>query len=276
MFSFKPAPVQAHYLGYLDTIGNSKIQYILTDAFAAPPEMVSGFSETPVYLPDTFAVCSKEKISARRFTRQECSLPEESFVYCCMNSSHKIEPGVFDSWMRILKKTGNSVLWLFDNNSEQLVANLKKEAENRGVCGDRIIFAGKLPGDEYLARYRLADLFLDTFVYNAGATLIGALQAGCPAITFPGETILSRMGGSICRGAGLESLVCKTREEYEEKAIELCMRKDVYCAMKEEWLASKAETALFNTEGFVKKIEKAYVRMWDLYMRDETPPMVYI
>ncbi len=276
IFSFRPAPVQMHYLGYLDTMGNESLEYILTDAMAVPEETGAKYTETPIYMPDSFAVCSEQEISEKKFFRKDHGLSDECFVYCCMNSPHKIEPVVFDSWMAILRQTENSVLWLYDNDNRGLTENLRREAEKRDVSGDRIVFAPRLSGAEYLARYQLADLFLDTFIYNAGATLIGALQAGCPAITLLGNSYLSRMGGSICRAAGLELMVCRTREEYEKKAIELCMDATAYKKMTDQWLARRQDAPLFDTAGFVRNLEKAFLKTWDLYTKNHRLPAIYI
>jgi protein O-GlcNAc transferase len=195
--------------------------------------------------------------------RSDFGLPEDAFVYCCMNSLHKLDPATFDVWMRVLARVPDSLLWLFEGTTETGKQNLLREARQRGVEPERIRFAGKLPLSEYLARYRLADLFLDTFAYNAGATAIGALQAGLPVLTRPGGTYFSRMGASICSAAGLPDLVCASAEEYEERAVEFGSNPIALDALRRRLVATRESAPLFDLARTARNLERAYRMMWN-------------
>ena len=153
-------------------------------------------------------------------TRKDLELPEEGFVFCCFNNTYKITPTTFDSWGRILEKVNRSVLLIYaDNDTAQI--NLTKEITARGIDSNRLIFGKHLSKPEYLARYRVADLFLDTHPYNAGTTASDALRMGLPVLTCIGNSFASRMGASVISELNLPELITTTKEEYESLAIEL-------------------------------------------------------
>ncbi len=271
VFALRPAPVQAHYLGYLDTMGAPFLPYVIADRFVITEAMAAEYDEAIVYLPDTFAVASPLPVSEKPMSRTAFGVPEEAFVFCCFNSLHKLDPACFDVWMRILRRVPEAVLWLYDSGNATTEANLRREAEARGIAPERLIFAGKLPVDEYLARYRLADLFLDTFAYNAGATAVGALWAGVPVLTVPGRTFFSRMGGSLCRAAGLPEVVCATEAEYEERAVALAADPAALAALRRKLAERRSVAPLFDTARFVRRLEDAYRRMWEDYVAGVGP-----
>ncbi|WP_456429449.1 tetratricopeptide repeat protein [Rhodocaloribacter sp.] len=271
IFALRPAPVQAHYLGYLDTMGADFLPYMIADRFSVTEEMTEAYDEALVYMPDTFAVASPLPVSEKPMTRAQFGVPEDAFVFCCFNSLHKLDPACFDVWMRILRRVPEGVLWLYASGSATTEANLRREAGARGVAPERLIFAGKLPVDEYLARYRLADLFLDTFAYNAGATAVGALWAGLPVLTMPGRTFFSRMGGSLCRAAGLPEAVCASEAEYEERAVALAADPAALAGLRRKLAERRSEAPLFDTARFVRHLEAAYRRMWEDYVTGVGP-----
>ena len=271
IFALRPAPVQAHYLGYLDTMGAAFLPYMIADRYVVTGETAAAYDEALVYLPDTFAVASPLPVSDKPMTRAQFGVPEDAFVFCCFNSLHKLDPACFDVWMRILRRVPEGVLWLYGSGNETTRGNLRREAEARGVDPKRLIFAGKLPLDEHLARYRLADLFLDTFAYNAGATAVGAMWAGLPVLTMPGRTFFSRMGGSLCRAAGLPEAVCATEAEYEERAVALAADPAALADLRRKVAERRAEAPLFDTARFVRRLEAAYRRMWEDYVTGVGP-----
>ena len=271
IFALRPAPVQAHYLGYLDTMGADFLPYMIADRFVVTEAMAEACDEALVYLPDTFAVASPLPVSDKPMTRGDFGVPEEAFVYCCFNSLHKLDPACFDVWMRILRRVPDGMLWLYASGNETARANLRREAAARGVDPERLIFAGKLPLDEYLARYRLADLFLDTFAYNAGATAVGAMWAGLPVLTMPGKTFFSRMGGSLCRAAGLPETVCATEAEYEDRAVALAADPAALAGLRRALAERRADAPLFDTARHVRRLEAAYRRMWEGYVSGAGP-----
>ena len=262
MFALKPAPVQCHYMGYLDTMGADFLPYMVADRQVVTSDMAEQFSEAIVYMPISFFVTSRMPVSGRRYTRSEIGLPDDAFVFCCMNNQRKINPEVFDAWMQILEATPEAVLWLHDRDDVGASANLKSAAESRGIAADRLIVSGPESHPDYMARYALADLFLDTFVYSAGATGVGALAAGVPMLTRPGGTMLNRMGSSLVIAAGLPELVAASTDEYIRKAVELASKRHEVERMKTYLRDERSSIALFDTKRWVGNFEKALELMW--------------
>jgi predicted O-linked N-acetylglucosamine transferase (SPINDLY family) len=168
------------------------------------------------------------------------------------------------------------VLWLYDRGVKEIGRSLRREAEAAGVDPARLLFAQHLPGDEYLARYRMADLFLDTFVYNAGGTAIGALQAGLPVLTKPGDTYLSRMGAGVATAAGLPEMICATTKDYEERAVELATHPDKLASLREKLAATTPQSPLFDMPRFVSHLEEAFRCMWAQYEAGAEPKDIHI
>lgn len=270
VLSLQPAPIQAQWLGYPDTMGAEFIQYALADQWLISPEIAQSYTEKIVYLPHAF-VGSPLTISDRPMTRAEFGVPESGFVFCCFNSHYKITPDLFDVWMRILQQVPDSVLWLIEG-AETVMGNLRTEAKQRGVNPDRLVFAPKIAHEDYLARYGLADLYLDTFVYNAGSTAVATCWSGLPMLTCPGLTNASRMGASICAAAGLEPLICKSVADYEQRAVHLATHPselaEIRNGLKQQLQSPETYPALFRVEQFVASLENAFQQMWQGYLND--------
>jgi predicted O-linked N-acetylglucosamine transferase (SPINDLY family) len=263
VFSYRPAPVQVNYLGYPGTMGTDYIDYILADRHIIPPEHQQFYSEKVVYLPDTYlptdgSVC----ISERTPTRAECGLPETGVVFCSFSHDYKISPPVFDVWMRLLNQVPGSVLWLM-SRGELAQRNLRKEAEARGVDALRLVFAGRVPlVEDHLARYRQADMFLDTHPYNAHTTAADALMAGLPVVTYVGNSFPSRVAGSLLNAMGMPELIAHSLDEYEALALKLAQQPALLAEMKARIVANKSSCSLFDTKAFCFNLEAAYVAMW--------------
>ena len=211
--AYRPAPVQVHYLGFPGTLGADFVDYFITDAVVTPPESESHFHEQLVIMPDSYQVNDRQPIGAGR-SREDYGLPAESIVFCSFNRVYKIDPVVFDIWMRILEAVPHSVLWLYAS-LEKARENLRREAQRRGVAAERLVFAGPVAKSAHLARLGHADLFLDTFICNAHTTASDALWAGVPVLTCPGETFATRVAASLLHAVGLPELVCQDAGEYE-------------------------------------------------------------
>ncbi|MCT7951107.1 UDP-N-acetylglucosamine-peptide N-acetylglucosaminyltransferase [Ancylothrix sp. C2] len=222
--------------------------------------MAENYTEKVIYLPHGF-VSSKLAISEVPVRRADFSVPECAFVFCCFNAAYKIEPVVFAVWMRILQAVPDSVLWLFDDECATFRENMRHQAESLGVSADRFVFAGTLPLAEHLRRCALADLFLDTFVYNAGATAVVALKAGVPVLTVPGDTYVARMGASVCAAAGLEEMICNSLEEYEKRAIYFATHRDELAEIRQKLEANLQTAPLFDTALFIKNLEAALLEI---------------
>ncbi len=271
ILALRPAPLQVNYLGYPGTMGASFMDYILVDDFIVPPEQQPFFTEQLVYLPGCYQVNdSRREIAAQTPTRAACGLPQEGFVFCCFNNSYKITPEVFSVWMRLMQAVPGSVLWLLEGN-RWAPANLRREAEARGVTGERLVFAPKLAGPEHLARHRLADLFLDTYPYNAHTTASDALWAGCPVLTLAGETFASRVAGSLLRTLGLLELITTSLDAYEALALELSQDAGKLVALRGRLEASRVTSSLFDGGQFARNIEKAFATMWVIHTAGDTP-----
>lgn len=274
--ALRPAPVQVSYLGYIGTLGAGFMDYVIADAFAAPSEWQPYFTEALVHLPDCYQPHDADRaVSTETPDRAACGLPPEGTVFCCFNTAYKIGPEVFGAWMRVLGAVPGSALWLAEPN-RWAVDNLRAEARSRGVAPERLVFAPRLPVAEYVARYRLADLFLDTHPYSAGATADDALRVGCPVLTCAGETFVSRMAGSQVRAAGLPELVTESLAEYEERAVALGRDGAARAALRARLAANRESAPLFDTGRYVRHLEDAYRAMWARFERGESPAPITV
>jgi protein O-GlcNAc transferase len=271
IFAYRPAPIQVSYLGFLATSGADFIDYIIADAFVLPFDQQPYYTEHIVHLPDCFQVNdSKRQVASRMPTRQELGLPNDGFVFCCFNNSWKIAPPMFDIWMRVLKATDRSVLWLLSAHAA-VDANLRREAQERGVDPGRLKFARTVGYADYLARCRLADLFLDTLPYNAGATASDALWSGLPIITCPGQAFTARMAGSLLHAMGLPELVTRSLADYEALALRLAKDHSHLEGYRNRLAKNRLTHPLFDSDRFRRHIEAAYLQMWEIWQRNEQP-----
>ena len=267
----RPAPIQVNYLGYQGTMGASCIDYILANSTIIAEDQCAFYTERVVWLPDCYLINDDRRaISEHTPSRRECGLPEGGFVFCCFNNSYKITPEVFDVWMRLLRATENSVLWLIETNSGAL-ANLRREAEQRGVASQRLIFATRASVANHLARHRLADLFLDTLPYNAHTTASDALWVGLPVLTSIGATFPGRVAASLLKAIGLDELITRSLEEYEALALQLAHDPRYLASLKERLAHNRDTFPLFNTARTTRQIESAYMTMADIWRRGESP-----
>ena len=197
-------------------------------------------------------------------------LPESGFVFCSFNNSTKITPTMFDIWMRLLGAVEGSVLWLLGANTS-VERNLRREAEDRRIAADRLIFAPRVAYSDYLARYQLADLFLDTLPFNGGTTASDALWAGLPLVTCAGEAFAARMAGSLLNSVGLPELVTHSLEDYEALALRLAEDPSLLQGYRNRLATNRLTHPLFDTDRFRRHIEAAYMTMWELWQRGEQP-----
>lgn len=257
-FVYRCAPLQVSYLGYPGTTGAKCMDYMIADAIVIPDNCSIGYSENIVYLSECYQPNnSQRKISSRNFARAELGLPEGVFVYCSFNANYKITPELFGCWMEILKSNVNSVIWIYVDN-ELAAENLRKEAEARGVTPERLVFARQMDNEDHLARYRLADLFLDTYPCNAHTTASDALWAGVPVLTLAGKSFASRVASSLLTSLGLTELIASSPEDYVKKAIDLGVDSTGAAALKKRLSASKKNAKLFDGKVLARQLEKAF------------------
>jgi protein O-GlcNAc transferase len=258
----RPAPIQVNYLGFPATLGASYIDYILADGIVIPPGEETFYDEQVVRLPGSYqANDNKGRALAATPPRVEAGLPAKGFVFANFNNSYKLTPDVFAGWMRILKETEDSVLWLLEA-PPPFAENLAAQAKAQGVDPARIIYAPDLPPQQHLARLGLADLFLDTLPYNAHTTASDALWVGVPLLTRRGTTFPGRVAASLLTAAGLPELVTETPAAYEALAIKLAGEPAAHQALKDRLAKNRDTCALFDTAKFARNIEAAYGQMW--------------
>ena len=252
-------------------MGAEYVDYLIADETLVPTQSRPYFTEKIVYLPNSYQVNDSRRVIAEKvFFREGLGLPATGFVFCCFNDSFKITPSTFDGWMRILRQVTGSVLWLLEDNAVA-AGNLRREAVQRGIEAQRVIFAKRMPVAEHLARHRVADLFLDTLPYNAHTTASDALWSGLPVLTCIGESFASRVAASLLNAIRLPELITSSHEEYEAVAINLATHPDQLVSLKLKLEQNRLTMPLFDTQRYTRDIEAAYTSMYERH-HAELPP----
>lgn len=260
IFAYRPAPVQVSYLGYPGTMAAPFIDYLVADRCVIPEAEERFYTEKIVFLPDSYQVNDRRRaLSEETSTRTEAGLPADGFIFCCFNNSWKVTAPVFEVWMRLLARVPGSALWLLEDNC-WAAESLRRRAAALGIGSERLVFCTRTSSAQHLARHRLADLFLDTFPYNAHTTASDALRVGLPLITCSGRTFASRVAGSLLRAVGLPELITASLEEYERLALDLALHPGTLVPLRER-LRSRQALPLFDTPSFCHNLEAAYRRM---------------
>ena len=276
IFAYRAAPIQINYLGFPGTMGADFMDYIVADRYIIPPENQKYFNEKILYLPNTYMPTdNSRKLSERHLTRGDMGLPEDAFVFCCFNNNYKITSSEFDIWMRLLNKVEGSVLWLRQSNQWSEL-NVKQEAQRRQVDPERVVFAGRVPMAEHLARQRLADLFIDTFSFNAHTTAAEALWAGLPVVTKTGKGFAARVAGSLLNSVGLPELITKNEHDYEILILELATIPSKLSKIRKKLAANLPKQALFDTEQYTKHIEDGYQQAYQNYFEGNAPKTITV
>lgn len=260
ILAYRGAPIQVSYLGLPATSALPGVDWILADRFVMPPESLPYHTEKPIYLPHCYQVSDRTRAANPAPSRAEMGLPEGAFVFCAFNNNHKMSEQVWRCWMRVLRQVPNSVLWLLADNPFAK-ANLTRVAVEEGIAPERLVFAGRAQPADYLARFTLADLFLDTFPYNAGTTASDCLWMGTPILTRSGRTYISRMAGSLLTAVGLPDLITTTLDEYEQRAIQIG-NQPARAASYKRYLAEHGHSSpLFDIPAIVRDIEREFERL---------------
>lgn len=258
----RPAPILVHYLGYPGTLGSGIVDYLITDEIVTPLAHAADYAEALAGIPGCYQINDRERPIGQTPSRASLRLPESGFVFCSFNQTYKINPQVFDAWMAILKATPGAVLWLLTRTDDDpAIDNLRREAQARGVAPERLVFAQHRPNPDYLALYRHADLFLDTWPYNAHTTGSDALWAGCPLLTMLGTTFAGRVGASLVTAVGLPELVTPSIAVYVQEAVRLAHDPVEIARMKAHLQGPGRDSALFNTAETTRALEAAYDAM---------------
>ena len=273
LFAHRPAPVQISYLGYPGSMGAPFLDYLVADRTVVPENQRGHYSEALIYLPHTYQANDDTRVIADATpTRQELGLPD-GFVFCCFNNSFKIGSQEFDIWMRLLADVDGSVLWLLKSGAEK---NLGRAAEKCGIDSRRLIFAERVSPAEHLARHARADLFLDTFRYNAHTTASDALWAGLPLLTLPGKSFAARVAASLLHAVGLPELIAKTPEDYEHLALALATDPARIRALKEKLLAARNNAPLFRSTEFARALERGFDKAYARYNAGKPPADIVV
>ena len=277
IFAYRAAPVQVNYLGFAGTMGADYFDYIVADKIVIPQEFQEFYLEKKVYLPNSYIVDDSQRApSNKKLSRSEFGLPEDSTVFCCFNNSYKFNPPRIASFAKILTNVPNSVMWITENNAS-FKQNLLAEFNKLGIAEHRIVFATRVDAmADHLARYRLADLFLDTSPYNAHTTAMDSLKSGLPIISLAGKSFASRVGASLLTAIGLPELIVQSEEEFIDLASKLGQDARALQLLKEKLSQNLTSTALFNTKIFCGHLEAAYQEMHQAYMQDLAPADIYI
>ncbi|MYM70396.1 glycosyltransferase [Pseudoduganella sp. FT55W] len=256
----RAAPVQISWLGHPGSSAMPTVDYVLADAFVLPPQLHASFTERPLYLPDCVQIHDRRRAIGPAPSRASCGLPEQAFVFCSFNSSRKLTPSQFASWMRILKRVPDSVLWLAAD-SEPVRDNLRIAALRHGIASERLVFAPRLVQADYLARLQLADLCLDTLPFSGGAAAADALWAGVPMLTLAGNSYAARLGGSLLHAIGLPELVMRSARTYEDKAVRLAAKPQELARLRRRLAKNRDKTPLFDTPTLVRHLEQLYLQV---------------
>ena len=263
IFYFRAAPIQINYLGYPGTMGANFIDYIIADKTVIPENEKINYSEKVVYLPNCYQPNTKiDIITKKQFSRIDFNLPEDGIVFCNFNSSYKITPNIFDVWINILENVPKSVLWLLKSNDTSS-ENIWKAAEKRNIDRNKIIFAERLPHDAHLKRIELADIFLDTFPYNAHTTASDTIRMGVPIIALMGKSFASRVSASILNQVNMKELITTNTEDFQNLAISIANNKNKLKKIKDDLNNSLSNSSLFDSVGFTKDLETLYQKLID-------------
>lgn len=276
IFGYRPAPIQVNYLGYPGTMGNGNINYIIADPVLIPESARQDYTEKVAYLPNSYQVNDRHRrISDIAYSRASFGLPDNAFIFCCFNNNYKITPDVFDVWMQILTQVKNSVLWLFEANLTA-THNLSNTAKKYGISSNRIIYAPKKPLAEHLARYRHADLVLDTFHYNAHTTTSDALWVGAPVLTCLGKTFAGRVAASLLTAHGVPELITNSIKSYQKSAIDLAMNPEKLAKIRNKIINNRDTHPLFDTTLYTKHLEALYIQMYKRHQNHLVPDHLVI
>jgi predicted O-linked N-acetylglucosamine transferase (SPINDLY family) len=261
---WRPAPVQATYLGFIGPVPLPELDYMFCDPIVVPPAIASEYRPTPLYIAEFYQANDNKRVKPVPRSRIELGLPEGRFVFCCFSNHYKITEEMFATWMEILRQVENGVLWLIADDAWAR-GNLANAARSAGIDPGRIVFAPRTGPSEYLAYLDAADLFLDTYPYNAGTIASDAIRMHLPLVTLSGQSFASRMAGRLLAALGAQDGVAATAQEYVEKAVALAADRDRYDAYKALFTDDAWTATIGNTAKFTKSLSGIIPLIWQVY-----------
>ena len=268
IFAQRLAPIQINYLGYPGTMGSNYYDFLIADIQTIPTQSVRFYSENIIYLPELFQVFDTKRVVNKKLTRLSLGLPEDAIIFCCFNNNYKFSPIIFNSWIEILKGVKNSVLWLLADN-QTAATNLKNEFLKTDLDSHRLIICYRTGYEEYLSRYCVADLFLDTFPFNAGTTANDCLWMGLPILTYAGESFASRMASSLLKACNIPELITYSINDYIEKGIKLGNNPNQIREYKKYLTDQKQKKQLWDMKKQTKNIELGYIECFKQYQKNK-------
>jgi predicted O-linked N-acetylglucosamine transferase (SPINDLY family) len=277
VFYSKVAPIQINFLGYPGTISRDFFDYIIADKIVIPSDSKEKYTEKIIYLPNSYQPNDRQKqISKKKLVRSDFGLKDNEFVFCCFSQTHKITEEIFNTWVKILKKVPNSVLWLLKPHHQITKKNIIKEIDKNKISSKRIIFLKPQKNPIFLSLHSLADLYLDTFPYNAHSTASDSLLSGLPLLTLMGKSFHSRVAGSILNAINLSELITVSFNDYEKLAVELALNRQKLQTIKNKLISNIKNAPLFDTPLYTKNLESAYKKIYERYQLDQKPDHIYI
>ncbi|MEE8445999.1 MAG: hypothetical protein V3S44_11660, partial [Alphaproteobacteria bacterium] len=271
ILALRPAPIQVSFLTYLGSMGAAWLDYMIVDRVMVPPDLRPGYTEALITMPHCYQVNDDEaRIATPPPKRADHGLPEDAPVYCAIHGGNKITRDIFACWMRILARVPGAVLWLSGGGVRR--DNLCRAAVGHGIDPARLVFAGRVPDKaDHMARLGLADLFLDTPIYGAHSSAVDALWAGTPVLTRPGDVFSARGAATLLATLGLDDLITDSLDAYEARAVALGRDSGSRAALRDRVAAARDSAPLFDTAGWVRDVERAYRRIWEIHCRGERP-----
>lgn len=265
----RPAPINVCYLGGLVASGGDWIDYRIVDT-GSGVDATEFAPECLVRLPRScWTYATGPLVVAPAPTRAEAGLPPRGPVLCAFSGAYKIDPAVFEAWMRVLARVPDAVLWLLGDAIVE--RNLRAHASACGIDAARIVFVRSTGLEQHLARLHRADLLLDTLPCNAHTTALEALHCGVPVLTVTGTTAAGRVGASVVRAAGLADLVCANLADYEARAVALAADPAALAAVKARLAAARASCPLWDAGDLARCLERAFETMWARHEAGSAP-----
>ncbi len=262
LLRWRPAPVQLTYLGFVGSVPMTELDGMLCDAFVVPPDRANAYEPRPVMIEGVYQANDSKRVIGAPMSRLQAGLPQDRFVFCCFSNHYKITEAMFASWMDILRQTGDSVLWLSEDN-EWSRQNLELQARVAGVDPARLMFAPRTDPATYMARLALADLFVDTFPYNAGTVASDAIRMGLPLLTLCGQSFASRMAARMLHAIGAEGGATDSPAAYVAEAVRLATDRNHYAAYRSCFTAERWAASLGDIAGFTQNFENALLGVLD-------------
>ena len=262
VFAARAAPVQVSYLGQAGTLGADYYDFAIGDATSTPLSLQPYFVEKLVDVGECyFPSDSQRAVAVPAPSRAGYGLPAAGFVFIVQAAPYKILPEMFELWMRLLGDVDDSVLWLRPMHGVPM-GNLRAEARKRSVAPERLVFAPQEPAPRYIARFALADLYLDTHPFGSHTTVNDALFAGLPVVTLAGRSMASRASASQLGAVGFPELVAHSHEEYAAIAFALARDRDRLSAITTNLRERGHASPLFDMAAYTRRFEEAIVRMY--------------